>query len=112
MTEDEDDFSVEELILDGIIEFAAIDEETGEFLYSFTNKVKEALPELYNMHIMHVYEELLYFWELGFVELIDWESSDPTVRLTEKALDEQSLSLLPDEKRRSLEELKRLLRVI
>jgi len=38
---------VEHLILQGGIEIADIDIETGETYYSITNKLKEIAPELY-----------------------------------------------------------------
>ena len=42
----EDDF-IDALILNGALEVAAIDMETGEALYKFTDKLKEISPELY-----------------------------------------------------------------
>ena len=108
---DEEDIpSIEDLILNGIIEVAAMDPVTGEFLYNFTKDFKEAMPEVYEIHMQYVYAEVLYFWEKGFLLIDDFESDNPTIRLTNKALDEDALATLPKDKRLSLEELKRILR--
>lgn len=107
-----DDLSIESLIMNGIIEIAALDPQTGEFLYTFTNKVKEKMPELYKTHMATVHAEVMYFWEKGFVNLTDWESPNPMVSLTKKAFDNESLLSLSTDKRQILEELKRILKVI
>lgn len=107
-----EDMSVEEMILAGIIEVSAIDSETGDFLYTFTNKVKEALPELYEMHINAVHNEIMYFWEKGLVHIDNFESKNPIVSLTDRAFDEEYIQTLSDAKQRSLKELKRILKVI
>lgn len=39
---------IEHLILQGAIEIADIDLETGETYYNITDKLKEVSPELYN----------------------------------------------------------------
>lgn len=110
--ENMDDISIESLIMNGIIEIAAVDSETGEFLYTFTNKVKEKMPELYRAHMQSVHAEIMYFWENGFVHLTEWDSANPIVSLTEKAFDNPSILDLSTEKRQVLEELKRILKVI
>lgn len=107
-----DNMSIEDLILNGVIEVASIDPNTGEFLYTFTKMVKEKMPDLYEAHIRSVHEEIMYFWEKGFVNLTDWESKNPIVSLTEKAFENESLLALSVEKRQILEELKRILRVV
>ena len=107
-----DDMSIESLIMGGIIEVAAIDPDTGEFLYTFTNKVKEKMPDLYKAHMQSVHGEIMYFWEKGFVNLTEWDSPNPIVSLTEKAFHNESLLALSVEKRAILEELKRILRVV
>lgn len=108
----EDTPSIEDLILSGAIEVSAVDAETGELLYTFTDKMKELLPELYKMHINHIHNEIMYFWEKGLVYIDDVTSNNPVVSLTEKAFDEDALNNLSSSKRESLEELKRILKVI
>ena len=108
----EDNPSIEELILSGVIEVSAVDSETGEFLYTFTDKLKELLPELYAIHINHIHNEIMYFWEKGLVYIDDITSNNPSISLTEKSFDEEALSQLSPSKRESLEEIKRILKVI
>ena len=67
MTDEEN--IMEKLILSGALEFAGIDSKTGEVLYSFTNKIKDVMPDLYHQHINHVNKEILKLWEHGFVKL-------------------------------------------
>lgn len=104
--------SIEDLILAGAIEVAGIDPETGEFLYNFTGKMKEVLPELYNLHINEVHNDIMYFWERGFVDLDDMTATNPRVRLTEKAFDAEAIAELPKEKMMALYEIKRILKVV
>lgn len=42
------DAMVEHLIMQGAIQFAGIDEDSGEMLYSITDKLEEVNPELYD----------------------------------------------------------------
>lgn len=100
---------IEKLILDGGLQVAGIDSETGEFLYQFTNKLKDISPDLYDEHINHVNGELMRLWEKGFLD-IDIAADNPMVYLTEKALDQSEISKLSKEDRWSLEEVKRLLK--
>lgn len=100
----------EYLILSGAIQVAGIDPETGEILYSFTPKVKEIMPELYNEHINSINKEVMNLWEMGFVN-IDFFSDDPLVTLTEKSFNEEEVAKLSKSDKWSLQELKRLLKI-
>lgn len=104
--------SIEDLILSGAVEVSGIDPETGEFLYNFTDKMKEVLPDLYNLHMNEVHNEIMYFWEKGFVELDDMMAKNPKVKLTDKAFDPEAIAELPKEKMMSLYEIKRILKVV
>jgi hypothetical protein len=100
--------SMEELILSGVVEVAGIDSETGEFLYNFTHKLKELMPELWNERLDFIHQEIMYFWETGFLDVEEMDSKNPIVFLTPMAFDEEEISNLPEDKRESLEEIKRL----
>ena len=100
--------AMEKLILSGALEFAGLDSKTGEVLYSFTNKIKEVMPELYKQHINHVNQEILKLWEYGFVN-INFLEDNPQVTLTEKAFDNRALEEIPSEMVWGLEEIKRLI---
>lgn len=99
---------VEELILDGSIEPFGIDNETGEFLYSFTDKLKELHPELHNNFNNHFYSSVISLWEKGFIEM-DVTEVDPKIHLTRKALDMLEIAKLGrNDKARLLDLLKQL----
>lgn len=104
----EDQDPIDYLILNGGIEMAGIDQNSGEFLYSFTPKIKELMPELYEQHINTINSNTLKLWENGFLN-IDFMKNDPTVTITKKGLDNNEISYLSDEDRWYLQEIKRLL---
>ena len=106
MTDEEN--IMEKLILSGALEFAGIDSKTGEVLYSFTNKIKEVMPDLYHQHINHVNKEILKLWEHGFVN-VNFLEDNPQVTLTPKAFDQEALKNAPSEMIWGLEEIKRLI---
>jgi hypothetical protein len=105
----EEDEIIERLILDGALEVAGVDSEDGSLLYSFTPKIKEIMPELYNDHINNVNSEIFSLWERGYVD-IDFLSKDPLVTLTRKSFNELEMSKLSKKEKWSIEELKRLAR--
>ena len=106
---DMDQEIIDKLILSGALQVAGIDSETGDFLYQFTDKLKEVAPELYHEHVNHVNNELMRLWEKGFLN-ISMTEENPIVTLTPKALDENELSKLSKEDRWGVEEIKRLLK--
>lgn len=101
--------AIDYLMLNGGLQVAGIDEKTGEFLYTFTPKIKELMPELYHEHMNHVNNEMMGLWEKGFIN-IDLMSDNPIVTLTQKALDPQEVAKLSKEDQWSIEEIKRLLK--
>jgi hypothetical protein len=100
--------SMEELILNGVVEVAGIDADTGEFLYNFTPKLRELMPDLWNERLDFIHNEVMYFWEKGFIDAQGMDDINPTVLLTDLAHDEDAISELPPEKQESLREIKRL----
>lgn len=100
--------SIEDLILNGAIEVSGVDNESGEFLYSFTERVNEVMPELFAKKAAFIKEQLMYFFEAGMVEVQNPFSANPLFMLTELAFDEELISELPSDKKRALEEIKRL----
>jgi len=103
-----EDNTINNLILNGGLEAAGIDSKTGEMLYSFTPKIKDLMPELYHEHINHVNKEILKLWEYGFVN-INFLEDNPQVTLTAKAFDKEALNNAPSEMIWGLEEIKRLI---
>jgi hypothetical protein len=97
---------IDNLILEGGIEIAGIDPETNEMLYTFTPKVKELMPELYDDHLNFINMELMMLWEKGYVE-IDFFQDDPLISLSAKSYDQNEVDKLSKEEKWSLKELKR-----
>lgn len=100
--------SMEELILSGVVEVAGIDSATGEFLYNFTPKLREVMPEMYNERLEFIQAEVMFFLEEGFLEVEESEDDNPTIYLNEKSFDDYEISKLPKEKQESLREIKRI----
>jgi hypothetical protein len=105
----EEDQMIEKLILNGGLEAVAIDQESGELLYSFTPKIQKLMPNLYNEHLNEVNSNVMNLWEKGFVN-VDFFAQDPLITLTEKAVDSKSVSELSKQERWNLFEVIRLLK--
>jgi hypothetical protein len=97
--------SIDELILKGILEVSSVDSETGEFLYNFTDRVYELLPTLLEDQIESLQDDILYFVDNGFLEMI--EDDETRVKLTPKAFSQEDIAELPPDKRRALASLKK-----
>lgn len=97
---------IEDLILNGALEPAGIDPDTGEMLYTFTNKLSHVHPvlarEVENMVDSHV----MKLWELGMVSMNVMEKN-PTVQLTPKAFNPEIINSLDDDISYTLKEIKR-----
>jgi hypothetical protein len=108
MNNPEDDL-INNLILQGALEVAGLDSETGEFLYAITSRMKEIMPDMYEDHLRTVNRDLLNLWEKGYVN-IDLFLPDPVVTISEKGLDKAEISKLTKPEIWALEEVKRLLK--
>ncbi len=95
------------LIDQGAVEFKGFDEE-GEALYSFTNKLKDVHPELYELHNNMLNKEMMYLWENGFVEM-DLFSDNPVVTLSPKAFNPIKVDQLDEDMKKFLLEIKRII---
>ena len=107
-----DEPTIEQLILDGILEVAGIDDESGEMLFNFTPGLQEKMPDLYKAHMNWVHQEIMFFWEHGFLNMNNIFSNNPSVYLSAKAFDEEELAKLDSEKRFALTQIKNILKVI
>lgn len=108
---DEDSIAeiIDHLILEGGIEVAGVDPDTGEMLYAFTPKVKDIMPELYDDHLNFVNDELMILWEKGYVD-INFLMDDPLISLTKKSYDPEEIKKLSKQEKWSLQELKRVIK--
>lgn len=87
---------IDNLILNGAIEVYGIDSETGEFLYNFTDKLKDVDPKAYKASIDYYESVVSNLWAKGFLS-INMEDPDPIVTLTEFALNDEKLQELDKE---------------
>ena len=103
-----EDEMMEFLMLQGALEIVGVDSGTGEFLYSFTPKIKEVMPELYKDHLDSINKEVMNLWEKGYIYL-DLLEEDPIISLAPKALDIEEIGQLSIEEQWCLAEIKRVL---
>lgn len=103
----DEDEAIEHLILSGALEIAAIDVETGEALYNFTDKLIDVSPELHREVSLYFSQETMALWEEGFLDM-DITEQNPVVRLTQKALNEESVEKLSKDRQYALKELVRI----
>ena len=108
MNEKSDNELINELILDGAIEVAGIEADTGNFLYAFTPKIREVMPSLFKEHSENVNSWVMRLWEKGFLD-IDLFSDDPIITITKKALNKEDIKTLSNQEKWSLFEIIRLL---
>jgi hypothetical protein len=104
----EEEKMIEKLILEGGLETVGVDQETGELLYSFTPKIKNLMPDLYDEHITDVNACVMNLWEKGFLE-IDFFAEEPIITLSKKAFDRAAVEGLSKKDRWNLFEIMRLL---
>lgn len=100
----------DELILNGFIEPAAFDSESGEMLYSFTEKARIEMPDMQRQADEYFHSMIMFFWENGFISM-DMDSSNPTVSLTQKSFDEAEINNLSADQKVSLNIIKEALRI-
>ena len=105
----EEQDAIDYLLLNGGLEVVGLDSDNGEFLYAFTPKIKELMPELYEEHIGDVNKNVLKLWEMGYLE-IDFMQQDPVITLGAKAFDLGEVSKLSKDDQWHLNEIKRLLK--
>lgn len=104
-----DDFDiVDNLILNGGLEFAGKDSETGEPLYRPTERLKEIDSKLSNELSIYFSEVTLKLWEKSFLDM-DVTDKDPLVKLGPKAYDAIGIKSLPTDERVVMEEIVRAL---
>lgn len=105
MTNDFSDELLEKLILDGIVEFAGLD-ENGEMLYSFAPDIAQKAPGIYEVMMDLRMKDVRQLWALGFLEM-DVSEINPLVRITRLAFDTDALNKLDKDLLIALEEIKR-----
>jgi hypothetical protein len=95
---------VDNLVLNGGLEFAGNDSETGEALYKPTDRLKEIDSKLSEELSMYFSEVTLKLWEKGFLDM-DVTQEDPVVKLGPKGFDAVAIKSLPKDERVVIEEI-------
>jgi hypothetical protein len=104
-----DDFDiVDNLILNGGLEFAGKDSETGEPLYKTTDRLKDLDAKLSEELSSYFSEITLKLWEKGFVDM-DVTDRDPLVKLGPKSFDINAIKSLDKNERVVIEEIIKVL---
>lgn len=106
----EEDFLIEELILNGSIEIAGLDIETGEPLYNITHKMKDINPSLHDEFSNYFSQEAMALWQFGFISM-DITLKNPVVNITPKALDADAIAQLDKNHQYTLKEIIRILKL-
>ena len=100
--------AVDNLVLNGALEFAGVDRETGEALYRPTDSLKDIDPKL-NIEIQNYFSSsTLKLWEKGFIDM-DVTDADPMVKLGPKSFDAKEIKGLDKDERVIMEEIVRVL---
>jgi hypothetical protein len=95
---------VDDLMLQGALEIVGVDQETGDFLYTFTEKLAEINPSIYNAMIDDFYMSVMKLWELGFLSM-DVSQKNPLVKATDKVFDSEAISKLSSHDRMMLQDI-------
>lgn len=80
----------EEMILEGVIEFAGLDPDTGEMLYNFNKDLEDINPEIFEKMTRSMEEDIYKLWEKGFLSM-NIEDVNPLVQITGKSLDKEAI---------------------
>jgi hypothetical protein len=99
---------VDNLLLNGGLEFAGSDSETGEALYRPTDRLKKLDPKLGEDISLYFSEVTLKLWEKGFLDM-DVTQKDPLVKLGPKSFDALDIKSLPKDERVVMEEIVKVL---
>lgn len=106
---DDPDEVINRLILNGAVEVAGIDPETGGFLYSFTDKLQSIDPAAFLRLVERFHQNMLKLWELGFLNINLLEDS-PTVKITPRVFDDNAIASLDIELLTTLKEVMNMMR--
>jgi len=109
VVEGHDQEFIDTLILEGALVIKGIDSRTGEIMYSFTEKLKEMAPDLYDGFLELIHLSIMSLWEQGFVKM-DPTEDNPSVLPSDLALDENNWSSLSQTDYQTLSALMRSFR--
>jgi hypothetical protein len=99
---------IDNLILNGGLEFAGVDPETGEPMYRPTSILKNIDPKLSKDMSSYFSATTMKLWEKGFIDM-DVTTEDPLVKLAQKAFDVNAIESLGKDERVVIKEIIRVL---
>ena len=104
-----DEFDIiDNLVINGGLEFAGKDSETGEPMYRPTERLKEIDSKLDAELSLYFSDITLKLWEKGFLDM-DVTEKDPTVKLGPSAFDTTLVKSLDKDQRHIIEEIIKVL---
>ena len=77
---------IDALILQGALQIEGVDQDSGQTVFSVTDKMEEIAPEIYNEFQESLYQTVLSLWEKGYLNM-NIMDQEPEVYPTEEALD-------------------------
>jgi hypothetical protein len=101
---------LEHLILQGYVEPAGIDSETGDILYSFTELAKTEMPDLERQFEEEFHKNIMFFWQSGILDMNVYEEN-PTIRLNGTAITQDFIDSLSFERKQALKTIMEALRI-
>jgi len=99
---------IDKLILEGGLEFAGKDSQTGEVLYRPTDRLKEIDARLSEDLSVYFSDITLKLWQKGFLDMNVTER-DPLVKLGDKSFDLASVQSLDKDERVVIEQIIKVL---
>jgi hypothetical protein len=97
---------LDNLMEQGALEIVGIDGKTGEFLYSFTEKLIQVNPNIHGLMVNAFHDSIMRLWQEGFFSM-DVTAANPLVRATEKVFDQAAISKLSREDQIALSDILR-----
>ena len=92
---------LEKLILQGYVEPAGLDAETGEMLYSFTDLARQEMPYLEKQFEEEFHRNIMFFWQAGALDMNVYEQN-PIIRINPLALQQSFIDSLTTEQKIAL----------
>jgi hypothetical protein len=95
---------IDDLILQGALEVSGIDSDTGEMLFTFTDKLAEIDPDLYLKMVSSFRNDIMSLWEKGFLDM-NVTDLNPLVSVSKKVFEKDSLDQLSENERTTLKDI-------
>ena len=98
---------IDALILNGALEVSAIDSETGQFVYTVTEKMAELAPEIYEEINNQIAKDIMTLWQKRLL-IVNVMSDSPEVSPSEVGLDRANWINLSDSEYSTMNTVMRL----